>query len=128
MKLTSFFCVLFLASSIFAARKPAKMAAAPKIPPGQPEIFFLEPRGIQRGVPATIKLIGTNLMGLTEVRFHNTNIQGTLLDHPAQKTNEVWIRIAAATNLTRGAYELSIRNTNRESSKVKIYVDDLPHI
>src|SRR6266850_1983650 len=32
-----------------AAKKPAKMATA-KVPPGSPEIFQLEPRGIQRGV------------------------------------------------------------------------------
>src|SRR5262245_588814 len=123
-----FICLLLLTSSLFAAKKPAKMAAPPKIPPGQPEIFSLEPRGIQRGVPAKIKLTGTNLIGLAELRLHNKNIQGVLLDQPAATTNEVWISITAATNLVRGAYELSVKNTNSESSKLKLYVDDLPQV
>src|SRR5580765_6238665 len=112
MRILSSICFLLLASSVFAAKKPAKMAAPAKIPPGQPEIFSLEPRGVQRGVPATIKLTGTNLSGLTELRMHNTNIQGALLDRPAPTTNQVWIRITAGTNLARGTYELSVKNTN----------------
>src|SRR5437762_1870856 len=128
MKVSSFIIVMFLVSSVLAAKKPAKMAAPAKIPPGQPEIFSLEPRGVQRGVPATIKLTGTNLSGLTELRMHNTNIQGALLDRPAPTTNQVWIQIAASTNVARGAYELSVKNTNHESSKLKIYVDDLPQV
>src|SRR5260370_12682592 len=47
-----------------AGKKPGKMASA-KVPPGSPEIFQLEPRGIQRGVSSKIKLIGTNLVWLT---------------------------------------------------------------
>jgi hypothetical protein len=128
MKQLYFIFLLLLASSVFAAKKPAKMAAAPKIAPGQPEIFSLEPRGVQRGVVATIKLTGTNLIGLTELRLQNTNIHGTLLEQPEPATNEVWIQITADTNLLRGGYELWVRNTNQESSKVKLYVDDLPQI
>ena len=128
MRVISFFAVLLLTGSVLAAKKPAKTAAPPNIPPGQPQIFSLEPRGVQRGVPATIKLTGTNLVGLTELQLQNTNIQGMLLQQPAPTTNEVWIRITATTNLPRGAYELSVKNTNHESSKLKIYVDDLPQI
>src|ERR1051325_9717808 len=129
MRAISLILLLLLANSVLAAKKPAKMAPTPKkIAPGQPEIFSLEPRGVQRGAQATIKLTGTNLIGLTELRLHNTNIQGVLLDQPPATTNEVWIRITAGTNLTRGAYELSVKNTNSESSKFKIYVDDLPQI
>jgi hypothetical protein len=117
-----------LASSVLAAKKPAKMASAPKIAPGRPEIFSLEPRGIQRGVNANIKLTGTNLIGLTELRLQNPNLHGKLLEQPKPSTNEVWIRITADTNLARGGYELSVRNTNQESSKIKIYVDDLPQV
>jgi len=112
----------------FAAKKPAKAPPVPKIPPGKAELFALEPRGIQRGVPATIKLIGTNLVGLTELVLHNSKIQGKLLDQPAATTNEAWIEITTPTNLARGPYELSVKNTNSESSKLKLYVDDLPQI
>src|SRR2546421_6969277 len=110
----------------FAAKKPVKPPLAPKIPPGKPELFALEPHGIQRGVTATIKLTGTNLVGITELLLHNSKIRGKLLDQPIPTTNDAWIEITAATNLARGPYELSVKNTNSESSKLKLYVDDLP--
>ncbi len=120
--------VLFLLSpgSLAATKKPAKMAPAAKVPPGKPELFTLEPRGIQRGAAAKIKLIGTNLMGLTELKLHNSQLKGTLLNEPEPTTNEVWIGITAATNLARGPYEISVKNTNAESSKLTLYLDDLP--
>jgi hypothetical protein len=122
-----FSVVVFVAPSLFAAtKKPAKMAPAPKVPPGKPEIFTLEPRGIQRGAPARIKLIGTNLIGLTELKLHNPQLKGELLNEPEATTNEVWVTITAATNLARGPYEISVKNTNSESSKLKLYIDDLP--
>ena len=118
--------LLLVSLSLFAAKKPAKMAAPPKVPPGKPEIFRLEPRGVQRGVTARIKLIGTNLTGLTQLKLHNPKLKGQLLADPETTTNEAWIEITAASDLTRGAYEISVKNTNSESSKLKVYVDDLP--
>jgi hypothetical protein len=100
--------------------------APPRVPPGKAEIFALEPRGIQRGVTAKIKLIGTNLIGLTEVILHNPQLKGELLNNPEPTANEAWVAITAATNLARGPYEVSVKNTNSESSKLKLYVDDLP--
>jgi len=44
------FAVVLLAVNLFAAAKKPAKAAVPKIPPGTPEIFQVEPRGIQRGV------------------------------------------------------------------------------
>src|SRR5207249_4489656 len=117
--------LLLVSQSLFAAKKPAKMAARPKVPPGKPEIFQLEPRGIQRGVAARIKLIGTNLVGLTELKLHNAGLKGALLSLPEATTNEAWIELSTTTNLARGAYEISVKNTNAESSKLKLYVDDL---
>jgi Bacterial pre-peptidase C-terminal domain len=118
---------LLIGQPLFAAtKKPAKMAPAPKVPPGKPEIFTLEPRGIQRGPAAKIKLIGTNLIGLTELKLHNPQLKGELLSEPEPTTNEVWVTITASTNLARGPYEISVKNTNSESSKLKLYIDDLP--
>jgi len=121
-------CLLVAWNAGAAAKKPAKMAPSPKIPPGKPEIFRLDPRGIQRGSPAKIKLIGTNLIGLTELKLHDPNLKGAFLDEPEATTEEVWIELTAATNLARGAYELSVTNTNSESSRLKLYVDDLPQV
>ena len=121
------FVAFLLTLPLFAAtKKPAKMAPAPKVPPGKPEIFTLDPPGIQRGITARVKLIGTNLIGLTELKLHNPQLKGELLSDPEPTTNEVWVTITGATNLSRGAYEISVKNTNSESSKLKLYVDDLP--
>ncbi len=118
--------LLLLTLNLFAAaKKPAKMGP-PKVPPGSPEIFQLEPRGIQRGVTSKIKLIGTNLIGLTDLELPAEKLQGELLDDPPATTNEAWIEIIAATNLAPGPYEVSVKNTNTQSSKIKLYVDDLP--
>src|SRR5262249_29081062 len=73
-----FTALLFTLPLLAATKKPAKMAPAPKVPPGKPEIFILEPRGIQRGAAAKIKLIGTNLIGLTELKLHNQQLKGEL--------------------------------------------------
>src|SRR5438105_11655866 len=100
--------------------------SAPQVSPGQAEIVEIEARGIQRGVPSKVKLIGTNLIGLIELKLHNPKLAGSLLSEPEPTTNNAWIEITAATNLAGGAYEISVKNTNTESSKVKIYVDDLP--
>src|SRR5258708_2485133 len=89
--------LLFLAITGFAASNPAKMAS-PKIAPGKPEIFQLEPRGIQRGLSVKIKLIGTNLIGLTELKLPDPGLKGELLETPAASTNEAWIEVIAATN------------------------------
>ncbi len=118
--------MLLVSLTLFAAKKPAKMAPRPKVPPGKPEIFQLEPRGVQRGVTARIKLVGTNLIGLTELKLHNPKLKGELLAEPEITTNEAWIEITAAPDLARGSYEVSVKNTNSESSKLKLYVDDLP--
>src|SRR5437870_13780129 len=58
-------CLFAAFSAGAAAKKPAKPAP---IPPGKPEIFQLEPHGIQRGTTAKIKLIGTNQIGRASCR------------------------------------------------------------
>jgi len=120
--------LLLAAASGFAAKKSEQMPGAPKVPPGHPEIYLLEPRGLQRGVPTKIKLIGTNLIGLTGLTFNNPDLKGEFLSEPEPATNEVWISVSAAAHLARGPYEISVKNTNSESSKLKLYLDDLPQV
>ena len=104
------------------------MPPKPKVPKGKPEIFELEPRGIQRGTPARIRVIGTNLMTVTEVKLSNAGLKGAVLETPAATTNEIWVEVTAATNLARGPYEISVATTNSETSKLKLYVDDVPQV
>jgi len=123
------FLLLLLTFSLVAAPKKApKMKPPPKIPPGKPEIFQLEPRGIQRGIAVKIKIIGTNLVGLIELKLHNPQLKGELVNNPAPTSTEAWIKLTTTTNLARGAYEISVKNTNAESSKLQLYVDDLPQV
>ena len=65
-------------------------------------------------------------MGLTELKLQNEKFTGELLENPAPTSTEAWIKLMTATNVARGAYEISVKNTNAESSKLKLYVDDLP--
>ncbi len=96
------------------------------IPPGKPEIFELQPRGIQRGTSVEVKLIGTNLMALTEFKLQNPKLTGAFVRQTEWTANEGWLKITAAAGLARGAYDVSVKNTNSESSRLKLYVDDLP--
>jgi len=121
-------CILAVPAAAAGKKKKPVMAPKPAVAPGNPEIFSLSARGLQRGVSAKIKLTGTNLVGLTELKLSNTNITGKLLATPAPTTNTAWIELLAARTLERGAYQLSVRNTNKESSKFTFYVDDLPQV
>jgi len=97
-------------------------------PPAKPEITALEPRGIQRGIPVEIRLAGSNLLDLTHLNLDNPKLTGEFVRKAEATTNEAWIRITAAADLPRGAYEISVSNTNGESGKIKLHVDDLPQV
>lgn len=119
----------FLFSAMAAPKKPKVDKEAMKrssVPAGKPEIFELEPRGIQRGVTAEIKLIGTNLSVLTGVLLNNPKVKGEFIREDERTATEAWVKVTAAADLTRGPYEISVKNTNSESSHLKLYVDDLP--
>src|ERR1700722_8731287 len=96
------------------------------VPAGVPAVFEFQPRGIQRRTSVEVKLIGTNLSALTELKLHNPKLTGEFVREQEWTTNAAWIKITAAADLPRGAYEISVKNTNSESSRLKLYVDDLP--
>jgi hypothetical protein len=98
------------------------VAAAEK----KPVLTELSPRGVQRGEVVQIKLFGSNLVGVTSVKFANTNLSATILD--SGRTNTAEIEVRSSGSLVRGPYELSVINTNGESGKLKLYIDDLPQI
>lgn len=113
-----------LAWTAFAADpKPKAKTKAMPAPAGVPAITRLEPRGIQRGVETRLKLVGSNLAGLTNVTFHSPKLTGTLL--PDAKAGEAWLKVTAAPDLARGSYELSVKSAAGESARVKLHVDDL---
>jgi hypothetical protein len=123
--------VLLLSLPVAAApkKKPKMPTEAQKrmsVPAGKPEIFELEPRGIQRGTTVEIKLIGTNLAELTALLLPKMGFTGEFIRTNERTATYAWIKLTAAANLPRAAYDISVKNTNSESSKLKLYVDDLP--
>src|SRR4051812_12509591 len=95
-------------------------------PPPKPEIVRVEPRGIQRGHDATVQLKGSNLLAATELKLRDLKLSGELLSLPSDTANQRSIRLKAAPTLAPGAYELSVVGKGGESSRAKVYVDDLP--
>jgi len=85
----------------------------------------LNPRGVQRGETARVQLTGSNLIALTAVKFANTNVSGTVL---SSATNTAAIEVRSSAKLPRGPYEFSVANTNGESGRLKLFVDDLPQV
>src|SRR5215208_5743152 len=86
---------LFCPENTLAAAKKKK-APAKMVPVGKPEVFQLEPRGIQHGKEVQIKLIGTNLADATELLFKDKRLEGNLLMEPAPTTNELWIKVSSS--------------------------------
>ena len=96
--------------------------------PAKPELVRVEPRGIQRGVETRVKLIGSNLLTLKEIKLHNGKLTGALLSDPAPTAEEAWIQLAAAIDLARGPYDISVVGAGGESGTIKILVDSLPQV
>jgi len=118
----SFLAAVFFLEPLVAAPKAKGKAAE-----GKPEISRLDPRGVQRGAETKIKVHGTNLLGLSEVKFSSEKIKAEILDME-EKTTEAWITVLASPDLKRDDYEFSLKNDKGESSKVKLFVDDLSQI
>lgn len=124
---------LLMVVTIAAVGAPAKKGAKAKkdipppkqLAPGQPEIFLLEPRGVQRGIATEVKMIGTNLQSQGELKLSNPKLTAEFVRADETTTNSAWIKVTPTNDLSRGAYEVSVKNDKGESSKLKLYVDDL---
>jgi hypothetical protein len=125
MKLTKHLLLAALALTFVLPLSAAdpKPKAKDTAPAGVPAITRLEPRGVQRGVETRLKVVGSNLAGLTNVTFHGSKLTGALL--PDAKAGEAWLTVTAAPDLARGSYELSVKGPTGESVRVKLHVDDL---
>ena len=99
----------------------------PTAPP-KPALVQAEPRGLQRGIPSKIKLIGTNIAGAAEIKLHHAGLKAEILPARSANANELWIQVTAEPVLPRGEYELSVTVGKNETGKIKLHVDDLPQI
>ncbi len=120
--------IFVVTSPTFAApKKPKPKMVKAKPPTDKPDVTQLEPRGIQRGVETKIKLTGTNLADLVQLKSFSPKLKGELIP-TEEKNTETFIKLTAGEDLIRGAYEFSLINSNGESGRIKIYVDDLPQV
>ncbi len=126
--LAAFLAVGLTEVSMAAPKKPKKnKMEKPKKPVGEkPDITRTEPRGIQTGTEIKIKLIGTNLAGLTAVKFNTPKLTAVLETNQEETLTEAWIKVKAAHDLPRGPYNLTLVNAKGESTAFKFYADELP--
>jgi WD40 repeat protein len=97
-------------------------------PPPRPEVTGVEPRGLERGRSARVKLAGKHLAALTEVKVHSPGLSAALLPAAAEGTAEAWIEVSSDAALAPGAYEVSVLSAGGESNKLKLFVDDLTQV
>ncbi len=116
-------CLGLVMSVDGAAKKKAKMEKPKKEVGSKPDITRIEPRGIQRGVETNIKLIGTNLAGLTQTTFSSEKIKAQIIE---AKDTEAILKVKTDSDLPRAGYEVSVATAKGKSAKLKLYVDDLP--
>ena len=107
----------------YYSSKDGKNVAPPK-----PLLTRLEPRGVERGRDTRVRLFGSNLVGLTSIKFSNDQIRAGLESTNAFNPSEQWIRLSIPANLVRGSSELSVAGPSGESGKLTLYWDDLPQI
>ena len=110
-----------------APRKPKKMPK-PRVIGDKPDITRFEPRGVQNGIEIRVKLIGTNLVDLTEVKSSDSKLVAKLDGESDEDITEASIIVKAAPELKRGGYDISVVNAKGESAKMKLYVDDIPQV
>jgi WD40 repeat protein len=94
-------------------------------PPATPELTQLSQRGLQRGVPARVKLSGKNLADVASVKSSHEKLAARIIPATATAT-EVDVELAAAADLAPGRYELWLTGPAGESEKRAVLVDSLP--
>jgi len=108
---------------------PKKVMAKAAMPAAstKPEIVRLEPRGLQSGATTTIRITGTNLAGLKEVKLGRPGLTAKI-GAVDPKGTSAEITIIADAKIPRTQIDLSLVTPNGESEKKKLAVDYLPQI
>ena len=75
-----------------------------------------------------VKLEGSNLLVATELKFQNPKLSGELLKNTNNSAHIAWINVTPSSDLAPGPYELWVSGKGGESSRIKLYVDDLPQL
>lgn len=96
-----------------------KPAAPPK-----PELTRTEPRGIQRGRPMSIQLLGRNLEDVTAVLVYRGDLLASI--EPERRDGAVFVTLEPSDTEARGPWELALLSPSGESGRAKVWVDDVP--
>lgn len=102
-------------------------ATGKSITPPKPVLKHTEPRGVQRGVPNRLKLVGRDLQGLTVA----TVLRGERLIaavQPERQDGDWFIELQPAAEEPRGPWDVSVSSPGGESDRVRVWVDDLPQV
>lgn len=96
-------------------------------PTSAPSLKETEPRGVQRGRPNRLKLVGGDLDGLTVATvFRGDRLIAALV--PERRDGEWFIELEPGPAEPRGPWDLSVSSAGGESGRVRIWVDDLPQV
>ena len=118
------------AEALVVMPPPAPMAMAakkkkmPPAKPGAPVITRLEPRGFQSGITATVRAVGLNIAGITQVTTSDPRLKITAMADA--KGMEAMLTLTSPKDLPRGPYDISFVTAAGETAKVQIQADDLP--
>ncbi|MEN9677476.1 MAG: hypothetical protein RIS76_3372 [Verrucomicrobiota bacterium] len=106
-------------SLAFYETAKGKPAALPR-----PELTRAEPRGIQRGTSAVVRLQGRHLEQATVVRVHRG---GRLWSVSAAEwvVGSIPLTLVPPADEPRGAWEISVGTGDNESGRISVWVDDL---
>ena len=92
---------------------------------GKPELVRVEPRGVQTGTTAMLKITGKNIAQIKSVNFACPCFHPEVLSAKPDGTGfEMKVRVDAT--LKPGAYEFSVITAQSETAKLKLFVDNLP--
>ena len=124
--------------AIKTAIAPKPAAAAKPAKPAKPQVTAVSPRGVQRGVPAEIRLKGKEFSQVQGVRLEIP--AGATKENPAAHSSaaellpersetDLAIRFTPPADLPRGPIDLSLLDAdNNVGGSAKVIVDDLPQI
>ncbi|MCX6857593.1 MAG: PPC domain-containing protein [Verrucomicrobia bacterium] len=103
------------------AKMVAKPVVAPK--PAVPTISTLSPRGLHIGMEQVFTIMGKDLVGATVLTSH-ADVK-PMIDAAASTATKVVVKLNTPAKLPRGSHDVWIKTASGESTKLKVYADDL---
>jgi WD40 repeat protein len=100
-------------------------ATARPVPP-QPELGSLSRRGVERGKPTQLEARGKHLVGAIAAQSDEPKLAIRVVKTDEADGTVATLELAPAADLARGKYHVWLAHEGLETSKLPVYVDDLP--